>query len=555
MKVYRNILFQNLCVTILTGGVFGVAHAGGVMQRVPGDPVRLASGLVAGTLVGDGVKAYYGIPFAAPPVRSDRWRAPQPVKPWMGVFTADEKGPSCLQPMRAPTVNHYFGAQVVSENCLYLNVWAPVGAHRGEHLPVVVWVYGGAFEIGSANADIYSGRYLVRNGVIYVAANYRVGILGFFAVPQLARQSRHHASGNYGLLDQIAALKWVQRNISAFGGNPANVTVVGQSAGSMSINALQASPLTHGLFDRAIGISGASVMRGGALGVSSLRAAESQGLHLMHAMHVTSVAQLRGMAPDKLLALAAKFRYRAHMDVDGYVLPQSPYRIFEEGREQRVPILVGSTANDLWTKIPLLRAKDVSQYRKYARQMFGANGAEFLRVWPARTNAEVVRQGRAVSYDSGMGLGALSWATLQAQHGSAPAYLYLFSHTQPYAPGVNFSDYDPATADANHFSDVPYWLGTYPVYNRFRITREWKPIDRQLAREMQDVIVAFAKTGDPSTAEVKFIPFESARPYRTVLGNNIHIEPLNARGIAFLIAHPPASHIPLLRPHKPKQMY
>lgn len=554
MLKFRPLNLLALYVTLVISGMSSVAHAGGVMHHVPGDPIKIDSGRLDGTLLAHGVKAYYGIPFAAPPVRGNRWRAPQPVKPWKGIYTADSKGPSCLQPMRAPSINHYFGAQVLSENCLYLNVWAPVTAHRGAKLPVVVWIFGGAYQIGSGNLDIYSGRHLARQGVIYVAANYRVGVLGFFALPQLTAQSRHHASGDYGLLDQLAALRWVQRNIRAFGGDPENVTVVGQSAGSMSINALQSSPLARGLFERAIGISGSSVQRG-PLSVPTLRQAESDGTHLMRDLHVKSLAQLRGMAPDKLIQLAAQLHYRARPDVDGYVLPESPRRAFEQGRELHIPVLVGSTANDLWTGIPLLQARTVAGYRRRAHEMFGATASQFLAAWPAHTNADVIRQAHLVAQDCGMGLAALTWASLQAKTGKAPAFLYLFSHVQPYAPGVRFSDFNPATADANHFSDVPYWLGTYETYNRFRVTRDWKALDRRLASEMQGVILAFAKTGNPNTPRVKFVPFEQSDPYRTVLGRRIHLEKLNAAGIAFLLAHPPKPFIPTPSVTKPKQMY
>lgn len=554
MPNFRLLKSLALGVPLAIGAMVPVVRAGGVMHPVPGDPVRIDSGWVDGTLLAHGVKAYYGIPFAAPPVRENRWRAPQPVKAWKGVFTADSKGPSCLQPMRAPSINHYFGAQVLSENCLYLNVWAPVTARRGRNLPVVVWIFGGAYQIGSGNLDIYSGRHLARQGVIYVAANYRVGVLGFLALPQLTAQSRHHASGDYGLLDQIAALQWVQRNIRAFGGNPSNVTVVGQSAGSMSINALQASPLARGLFERAVGISGSSVLRG-PLGVPNLQQAESDGLNLMRELHVTTLAQLRGMAPDRLLQLAAQVHYRARPDVDGYVLPESPRRVFLQGRELHVPIVVGSTANDLWTDIPLLRAKTVAGYRRRAKKMFGSSASEFLAAWPVRTNAEVGRQAHLVAQDSGMGLAALTWASLQAKTGGAPAYVYLFSHIQPYAPGVRFTDFNPDTAGANHFSDVPYWLGTYQAYNRFRITRDWRAADRLLAREMQGVILAFAKTGNPSTARVRFVPFQPSDPYRTVLASRIRLQKLNAAGIAFLLGHPPNPFISAPPVIKPKQMY
>jgi para-nitrobenzyl esterase len=537
------------------GGIPHGAAFAGVMRPVPGDPVRIDTGLVAGTLVGHGVKAYYGIPFAAPPVRQNRWRAPQPVQPWQGVYTADTKRPSCMQPMRAPDINHYFGAQTLSEDCLYLNVWAPRNARPGANLPVVVWIFGGAFVMGSANMPAYSGAHLARQGVVYVAANYRVGVFGFLALPQLSAESRHHTSGNWGLLDQIAALKWVQRNVRAFGGDPANVTVIGQSAGSMSINLLQASPLTHGLFERAIGMSGSTVVESAALEMPSRQRAQAQGLKLMRAAHATSLAQMRALAPDRLLAIAERAHIRVRPDVDGYVLPESPQRIFDQGREQHVPVLVGSTANDLGTGIALLRAGTPAQYRKAAKRMFGPHARQFLRAWPARSDAEVHRQALAVSRDSGMGLAAIAWASLQARTGIAPAYLYLFDHAEPFAPGVTFSDLpDPAAAGAYHFSDVAYWLGTLNTYNLFRVTRDWKPADIELSREMQDVILTFAKTGSPDTPAVKFEPFAPARPYRTILGDRIRLQRLNASGIAFLLKYPPSWPRPPMKT-KPKQTH
>ena len=547
-------LLPSLMLALALGGLAHGALAG-VMRPVPGDPVRIDSGLLAGTLIGHGVKAYYGIPFAAPPVRQNRWRAPQPVKPWQGIYTADTKRPSCMQPMRAPDINHYFGAQSISEDCLYLNVWAPAEARPGANLPVVVWIFGGAFVIGSANMPVYSGAHLAHHGVIYVAANYRVGVFGFLALARLTAESTHHASGNWGLLDQIAALKWVQRNIRAFGGDPGNVTLVGQSAGSMSINLLQASPLTRGLFERAIGLSGSSLVGSPELATPSRQQAQAQGLKLTRALHATGLAQMRGLAADQVLAAAQRAHFRARPDVDGYVLPESPQQIFEEGKEQQIPILVGSTNTDLGTGIALLSAATPQQYRDAARRMFGASTRAFLDVWPARSDAQVRRQSLAVSRDSGMGLAALGWATLQAKTAQAPAYLYLFDHVEPFAPGVTFADLpDPAEAGAYHFSDVAYWLGTLNTYNLFRITRDWKPADIALSREMQDVILAFAKTGTPDTPAVRFRRFDPANPYRTILGVPVRLRKLNARGIAFLLQHPPAWPRPPVT-KKPKQMY
>ncbi|MBW4051402.1 MAG: carboxylesterase family protein [Proteobacteria bacterium] len=545
----------SLVLGVALGAIPHAAALAGVMRAVPGDPVRTDSGLAAGTLIGHGVKAYYGIPFAAAPVGQNRWRAPQPVKRWKGIYTADTKRPSCMQPMRGPDINHYFGAQSISEDCLYLNVWAPADARPGANLPVVVWIFGGAFVIGSANMPAYSGAHLAHQGVVYVAANYRVGVFGFLALAQLTAESKHHASGNWGLLDQIAALKWVQRNIRAFGGNPGNVTLVGQSAGSMSINLLQASPLTRGLFERAIGMSGSSLVGSPALATPSREQAQAQGLKLMRALQVTSLAQMRGLAADQVMAVAQRAHFSARPDVDGYFLPESPQQIFEEGKEQQVPVLIGSTNNDLGTGIALLKTTTPQQYRDAARRIFGAQTRAFLDAWPARSEAQVRRQSLAVSRDSGMGLAALGWATLQAETAKAPAYLYLFDHVEPFAPGVTFADLpDPANAGAYHFSDVAYWLGTLNTYNLFRTTRDWKPADIELSHEMQDVILTFAKTGMPNTPAVKFKRFDPANPYRTVLGVPIRLQKLNARGIAFLLKYPPAWPRPPVT-KKPKQMY
>lgn len=543
-----------LALGALLGGISLPTALAGVMRAVPGDPVRIDSGLVAGTLLGHGVRAYYGIPFAAPPVRRNRWRAPQPVQPWQGIYTADAKRADCMQPMRSSVINHYFGAQTISEDCLYLNVWAPTSARPGANLPVIVWIFGGAFSIGSANMPLYDGAPLARQGVVYVAANYRVGALGFLALPQLTGESPHHASGNWGLLDQIAALRWVQRNVRAFGGDPANVTVIGQSAGSMSISDLQASPLTAGLFERAVGLSGSTVVGGDELRTPSLEQAQAQGLKLMRAANAGTVAQMRALAPDRLLAIAQHAHIAARPDVDGYVLPETPQQIFQDGKEQPVPILVGSTANDLGTGVSLLHATTPAQYRALSENMFGSHARQFLAAWPAQSYAQVRRQSAAVSYDSGMGLAALAWVTLQAKSGKAPAYLYLFDHTEPFPPGVTFSDFDPATADAYHASDVAYWLGTLDTYNLFRITRDWKPADVKLSREMQDVILAFARTGAPNTPAVPFRAYDVARPYRTILGNRILLQKLNSPGIAFLLQHPPAWPRPPPQ-HKPKQRY
>lgn len=524
--------------TLVLASASAVPVVAGVMHPSPGDPIRIDSGLVSGTLLKHGVRAYLGIPFAAAPVRGNRWRSPQPVKPWTGVYTADSYAPECMQPLRPSNVDHYFGSSAISENCLYLNVWAPPHSRAGARLPVVVWIYGGAWILGSASMPVYSGRELARKGVIYVAANYRLGVFGFLASPALTAESAHHASGDWGFLDQIVALKWVQRNIAAFGGNPANVTLIGQSAGSMAINDLQASPLARGLFERVVGMSGATVGPHARSMTVPLAQAEAEGVALQKAMGVKTLAGMRAVPADRVMAIARRAGVRTGPDIDGYFLPRSPRRIFEAGRQTDVPVLVGSTANDIGTDIPLLRARTVTQYRSLARAMFGKRAGNFLNAWPVTTDAQVVRQVREVARDSGFGLLAYGWAALQAATGRQPAFLYLFTRVQPFAPGVKFADLNPATAGAYHMSDVAYWLGTYNSYNLFRVTRVWTPLDRALSDEMENVIIAFARTGNPNTAHVRFRRFRPADPWRTVLGNRIHLQRLNVADVKFLLNNP-----------------
>jgi para-nitrobenzyl esterase len=523
----------------------------GAMVAAPGDPVRIDAGQVRGTLVDASVKAYLGIPFAAPPVRENRWRAPQAVRQWTGIYNADSLKPECPQGLRSPSINHYFGEEPVSEDCLYLNVWAPARARPGDSLPVVVWIYGGAFNVGSASSPIYSGEPLARKGVIYVAPNYRLGVFGFLAHPELTAETGHNASGNWGFLDQVAALQWVQRNIEAFGGDPRNVTLVGQSAGSMSINNLQASPLARGLFAKVFGMSGASVNGGpvDATGIS-LAQSEATGAKLQQAMKAQHIADLRSASWDKVLAASQQAGLRFGPSIDGYYLPDTPQHIFEARRQSDVPVVTGSTANDIGTNVPIRRAKTLAEYTALAQQGYGAKSGEFLKLWPANSDASAGREADEVGRNSGFGVGARSWARMQALTGKQPSYLFMVTRVQPFTPGVKFSDFDPATAGAYHMGDVPYFLGTYDAFNMFRKTRDWTGLDRSLSERMQDVIVAFARTGNPNTPAVKFVRYDPKNEQRTVFGDTITVEKLNTPGMDFLLhnpvqqAQPPAANRP-----------
>jgi para-nitrobenzyl esterase len=333
---------------LLQAGLLGApAQSQIVTVPVPGDPVTVDSGRIAGKVLPSGVRAYLGIPFAAPPVRELRWRAPQPIAPWQGVYNADRFAPECIQVLRRHNLNHYFGEEATSEDCLYLNIWAPPSIATGAKLPVIVFLYGGGFTIGSAGMAMYGGESVAKHNAIFVNFNYRIGALGFMAHPELAAESAHHASGNYGLLDQVAALKWIQRNIAKFGGDPGNVTITGQSAGASSVAFLQASPLATGLFHRAAAFSGSAF--GPAAATPSRVEAEKAGLAVQAALGANSVAELRLLPADKIVAVqedcqlgcAGTVKISPH--VDGHFLPDSPAKIFAQGRQNDVPLILAFT--------------------------------------------------------------------------------------------------------------------------------------------------------------------------------------------------------------------
>ena len=466
-------------------------------QPIPGDPVTIDSGRVAGTLLPSGVRGYFGIPFAAPPVGPLRWRDPVPPRPWNGVYQAVRFAPECIQPLRAHNINHYFGEEATSEDCLYLNVWAPPEPPPANHpYPVVVWIYGGAFLVGSAAMPIYSGAPLAAKGVVYIGMNYRVGPFGFFAHPELTAESPHRASGNYGLLDQVEALRWVQKNAAAFGGDPGNVTVMGQSAGSFSVALLQVDPLAHGLFHRGMGMSGAPY--GGLLGPVSLTQAEQQGLDLQTALKAGSLAAMRDMPADRI-AQAAGPRPR-NIAIDGYSLPADPTDVFAKHRQADVPLIVGFNADEGFRSLGPIA--DLQGYRDAVAKAFGAHADAVLGLYPATTDAAARRAAVEIGRDSTVAAQMNVWARNQAAFGKAPVYAYFYSRVHPYADGVTFADHDPHTVGAYHTGDTPYWLGTLDSLNIVRKTRDWTAGDRTMSDKMSDLIVAFARSGDLNTANL-----------------------------------------------------
>jgi para-nitrobenzyl esterase len=467
------------------------------------------------------VHAYLGVPFAAPPVGELRWRAPQPVKAWAGVFNADSLRTSCAGPGQGNT-------EFRGEDCLNLNIWEPATAKVGAKIPVVVWIHGGGFQGGSPNIAMYSGEPFAKKGLIYVGISYRLGVFGFLSHPELTKEAGQGAPGNWGMLDQVAALKWIQRNIAAFGGDPANVTIMGESAGSESVHLLQASPMTKGLYAKATGWSGA-ITPPGNQNVPTLSEAEALGMKIQEALHARNLAEMRAIPWDRVLAAVTEPRQRRPV-LDGVLLPQLPVDIFRAGKQNDVPTYVSSTAKDKGGSDEFYEVKTLFDLQTLAKQAFADQSEEFFRLFPASSDAEAVKQAQVVVAGNGFGIANRDWARQQALSGKQPAYLAQFARVSPYPPGAT----GRFTIGAAHSTDIVYWLGTQDTQPRFG----WTAWDRELSATMMDSLIAFAKTGNPSTATVRIPRYDPRTEQRVVFGDKIWVENLSTAQLEFLRAHP-----------------
>jgi len=529
-----------ILAALLMFGALSSAPAQVVEKPVPSDPVAIDSGAVSGKVLPSGVKAYFGIPYVAPPVRENRWREPQPVKPWKGVYNADRMMPECIQPLRNHNINHYFGEESTSEDCLYLNVWAPATAKAGAKLPVIVFIYGGGFTIGSSANPLYGGENMAKKGAVFVNFNYRIGALGFMAHPELTEESPHHASGNYGLLDQVAALEWIQRNIAKFGGDPTKVIISGQSAGASSVSLLEASPLAKGLFRGIVAMSGGAWSNGGQ--APPLQQAEKVGLQIQDALKVKSLAEMRQISADHILALqedcqlgcSGSIRIGAAV-VDGYFLPETPAQIFAEHKQNDVPVIASFTHDE--SSNELRAAKNQAEYVAAAKKLYGDQADAFLNLYPATTDAEAHEMGRTAAREALIERGQRNWAIEQSKFGTAPVYLDMYSRVHPYVPGVVIADQDTATIGAYHTSDVPYWFGTQDAFNLIRPTRNWTAYDRELSSKMMDVLIVFANTGDPNTVAVRWPKWASSDEKLVEFGDTINVQSMNTARLDFMGIH------------------
>lgn len=505
----RTNVFKVIALYSLLAAASAVAQTGGETDT----PVRVSEGLISGKTLASGIRTYFGIPFAAPPLRALRWRAPQPAQAWNDVRQATALPPMCPQGMRGPGQNHYFGAEPTSEDCLYLNIWAP--AASASRKPVVVWIYGGGFSGGSASMPWAHGATMASKGVVFVTFNYRLGALGFMAHPELSKESPYRASGNYGHLDEVAALRWVKDNIAAFGGDPANVTIIGQSAGSMSVSALQASPLGAGLFSKAVGLSG-SVVGTGAGTMANRDSAEAAGLALQKALGVASLKDMRDLPADRIIGVRT---VRSGPSVDGYFMPRPPAEIFAAGKANDVALFAGFTRDEGFS--PLGAAKSAEDYRAIARRTYPDQYEKLLRLYPADANWS--RNAREAARDVSLGLTTRDWAAYQSKPGRKPAYGYMFSRVHPYAPGVKFIDHDPAVVGAYHAGDIVYWFGNLDAFNTFRTTRNYTALDRSLSDKMSNMIVAFAATGDPSVGNIRVPKYDRLNEQLIELGDKVRV--------------------------------
>lgn len=540
-------MFGKTCGTalVLAASVLMASAQGQVVDRkVPGDPVTIDAGKVSGKLLPSGVKAYFGVPFAAPPVRELRWREPQPVTPWQGIYHADRKAPECIQLLRRRDINHYFGEEATSEDCLYLNVWAPGNATPGAKLPVVVFLYGGGFTLGSSGMALYGGENLAKRGAIFVNLNYRVGILGFMAHPELTAESPHRASGNYGFLDQVAALRWIQQNIAKFGGDPDRVTISGQSAGAASVNTLAASPLAKGLFHRALASSGSAVLAQSA----KLADSEKTGLEVQKAVGAASLAEMRQLPPDRILVVQRDFQFgdsgtvTVRPNVDGHFLPDSVANIFAAGKQNDVPTISGFTQDDISVS-PLRTTKSLAEFTATAKRVYGDNAEQFFRLYPATSDDEARAMGKLSAREAMIEKGAHNWGKAHSATGKAPFYMYLFSRVHPFNPAVTVFDNPQG---AYHTSDVPYWFQTQDALNLFRPTRIWTPYDRDLSTRMMDSLLAFAKTGDPSTPATQWPKWTPSDPKYVEFGDAVNVRSENLERIKFHDL--PARYVPMGTP-------
>ncbi len=474
----------------------------GIIMLAQGPQVKTKYGVLEG-IDASGVKIFKGVPFAQPPVGDLRWKAPQPVQPWEGVRDAKTFGPN---PMQEPVFGDMaFGTSEMSEDCLYLNIWTPAKT-MSEQLPVLIYFNGGGLYAGSGSEPRYAGDAMARKGIISITANYREGIFGFFAHPELSKETAYKGSGNYGFLDQRAAIQWVKDNISAFGGDPNQITIVGESAGSMSVSAQMASPLNKGLFARAMASSGSVV---GNAKIATLKEAEQKGTETMKALGCKNLKQLRDMPAEELLTKAAQ-RSASMYNIDGYFFTEQPYDTYKHGRQLSIPLLVGGNSEEL----PLAtflggRPATLDNAKAACIMIWGDKGERLFDAYGFKTDADLSGElGMQLASDLFLSYTTWKFADMHKKTSGQPVYRYLYRHIRPamrvqgrraaLAGGTVEADADapqqPAALGAAHSADIEYAMGTLPTNRVF----DWQPDDFTVSDIFSNYYANFVKTGNPN---------------------------------------------------------
>ncbi len=520
--------------------VVGVVLLSGLMYAHAADEVSTEGGKLQGTTNGDHtVRIFKGVPFAAAPVGDLRWKAPQPTPKWKGIRQADKFGSACLQTNVFGDI--YFRDSQPNEDCLNLVIWAPAKA-ASKSLPVLVWFYGGGFVAGANSEPRYDGENLAKKGVIVVEPNYRLGVFGFFSHPELTKESGHNSSGNYGLLDQVAALHWVVKNIAAFGGDPHNITIAGESAGSLSVSALMASPLSRDLFQKAMGESGAFFPSGAGSGLQLHPLAESEqaGVKFAESVGATSLAQMRAKPANDLLQAAAKNNrgFGFGPNLDGYFLPVDVRTIYDKGEQSHVPLLAGWNADE--GKMFVLfnpQKPSPKSFAEQAQTRFGDQAAEFLKLYPAATDEQAVASAEALAGDDFIAYSTWKWIDEHRKTGASPVYQYHFEQVPATKPGAMIGSVPASAVGSKHAGEIEYVFETLKSQEGV----PWTAGDFKVSEAMASYWTNFIKTGDPNGKGLPEWPkSDSTNGYEVMhlSGKDIHAasDSLRAR-YEFLDAH------------------
>ena len=475
------------------------------------DLVKVANGALEGVSdKSSGVRSFKGIPFGEPPLGDFRWKPPQPVKNWQGVRKADNFGPRCMQ--RQVFGDMGFRSNGMSEDCLYLNVWTPAKTDK-EKLPVLVYFFGGGFVAGDGSEGRYDGESMAKKGIVAITVNYRLGVFGFFAHPELTKESTQRASGNYGLYDQYAALKWVRQNIAAFGGDPKRVTIAGESAGSIAVSAQMASPLSKNMIAGAIGESGSIL---GALPAVPLAEGEKMGVKFAASLgkgDAPSLAELRAMTAEQLLEATAKpGQPWLTPTIDGYFFPKSPFDIYAAGEQSHVPLLAGVNSEEMgYFAVLGLEKPTLENYRKALERLYPGKGEDVFKLYPASKDAEVMDVAQDLASDRFITYSTWKWVDVATKTGGKPTYYYLYARPRPAmraemgnaTPGLAggvvrgpqaAANTRPQPRGAVHSAEIEYVMGNLDLNKVYA----WTPDDYKVSQIMQDYFVNFIKTGNPN---------------------------------------------------------